>query len=850
MGDPSRAAAAAAAQGGLMLRALHVRLALVPAALPAAALSAVALLAVAWPAIALPAAAANPIAAENALPGTTGWRLTAGARGAQLEGYADATSVNHGAPIGIYLRTDGQHTVHWSLYRLGYYGGLGGRLIESGGPVGVGPQPTPAARRPTGLVECRWPVSFILQTQPWWVSGFYLLKLTREDGRQNHVIFVVRADERKGAAVFQAPVTTWQAYNTWGGESLYVDSIGLPGGHAREVSFNRPYADLLNNYVMFEQFAVLRLESRGYDLVYVTNVDMEQGEEHLQGQRLFLSVAHDEYWTRNERRAVEAAVGQGVNVAFLSANSSYWQIRLEPSRVDGTPARTEVSYKDEAAEDPLAHTNLITQRWRDRGPNAPENELLGVMYSAWDAVDAPYVVRGAQSWVYHGTGLHDGDTIPLLVGYESDRTFDNGWAPPGLTVLSSDPAIDHTGAPEVHNATVYTARSGAFVFASGTIQWSWGLASPGVVDARVQRITDNLFARAGLTPALPGDSFGAGRSRPIDWSRAAASVTTLAGLSHVEGHLEGPAAGARFQRPTAIAADAAGNLFVTDTGNHRVRLIANDAARTVTTIAGTGAAGRGTGPGLRAALNRPTGIALGPGGAIFVTDTGNNRIVRIGRDPAWTVTTWAGSPFGAEGYREGAGTASLFRIPLGLAEAGGALFVAEGGNHAIRRIDALGHVSTVVGGKAGMRNGPGAVALLKYPTGIGAGAGALWVVDTQNYAIRRIALDGAYTTSTVAGHGWPGGPEDGTPSSARFMAAFGVALLGNTVLVADSGNSRIRALSGTSVTTFAGSGMSGGADGTGRSASFSLPTGLAVLPDGDVAVVDEGDSTVRLVRPR
>ncbi|HXN56723.1 MAG TPA: N,N-dimethylformamidase beta subunit family domain-containing protein, partial [Myxococcales bacterium] len=427
-----------------MFRALHFRLALVPAAMPAAALSAVALLAVAWPAVALPAAAANPIVAENALPGTTAWRLSAAARGAQLEGYADATSVNHGAPIGMHLRTDGQHTVHWSLYRLGYYRGLGGRLIESGGPVGVGPQPTPAARRSTGLVECHWPVSFILQTQPSWVSGFYLLKLTREDGLQNHVIFVVRADERKGAAVFQASVTTWQAYNSWGGESLYVDSIGLRGGHAREVSFNRPYVDLSNNYVMFEQYAVMRLESRGYDLVYVTNVDMEKGEAQLQGQRLFLSVAHDEYWTRNERRAVEAAVGQGVSLAFLSANTAYWQIRLEPSRVDGTPSRTEVSYKDEApAEDPLAHTNLITRRWRDPGPDAPENELLGVMSSAWEAVDSPFVVRGAQSWVYQGTGLRDGDTLPLLVGYESDRTFDNGWAPTGLTVLSSDPVIDH-----------------------------------------------------------------------------------------------------------------------------------------------------------------------------------------------------------------------------------------------------------------------------------------------------------------------------------------------------------------------------------------------------------------------
>lgn len=801
--------------------------------------------------VALPAAAANPIAAENALPGTSAWALTAGARGAQLEGYADATSVNHGAAIGIHLRTDGQHTVRWSLYRLGYYGGLGGRLIKSGGPIGVGPQATPAARRPTGLVECHWPVSFMLQTDAAWVSGFYVLKLTREDGLQNHVFFVLRADERKGAAVFQSSVTTWQAYNNWGGESLYTDSIGVSGGFAHEVSFNRPYDQGMFNYLMFEKRAVERLESRGYDLVYVTNLDLEKGPAALQGQKMFLSIGHDEYWSRNQRKAVETAIGQGVNVAFLSGNSAYWQIRLEPSRIDGTPLRTQVAYKDVArAEDPLARTNLITRQWRDPGPDAPENELLGVMSSAWDAVDGPFVVRNASSWVYQGTRLRDGDTLPLIVGYESDRLFDNGRTPGRLTVLSTSPVIDHTGAPDVHNATVYTASSGAFVFASGSIQWAWGLSAPGVADARVQRITDNLFARAGLAAALPGSDFGASRPRAITWARPASAVTTLAGLPQVEGQNDGRASSARFRRPTGIAADAAGNLYVTDTGNHRVRRIANDAVHTVTTLAGTGYPGRGTGPGARAALNRPTGIAISPDGSIFVADTGNRRIVRIGRDPLSTVVTWAGSPFGAGGNKDGQGVAAQFRLPFGLAQSGGSLFVADADNNSIRRIDPLGRVTTVVGGAAGLRNGPGASARLHYPTGIAAGAGALWVVDTHEHAVRRVALDGAYTTTTVAGGSWTGGPEDGTASSSRFMAAFGVALLGNTVLVADTGNSRIRVLSGTSVSTLAGSGQSGGLDGTGRSASFSLPTGLAVLPNGDVAVVDEGNSTVRLIRPR
>lgn len=795
------------------------------------------------------AAAAITIAAENALPGIR-WGLVAPARPGQLEGYASAPSVNHGEPIALHLRADGTHQVSWELLRMGWYGGLGARLVARGGPVTVGPQPSPSPDPSTGRVECRWPVSFTIPTDPAWTSGVYLVRLTRDDGPQSYVISVVRADERKGAAVVQASVTTWQAYNDWGGESLYVSASGQWGGYAKEVSFDRPYANDYGagEFLDYELPFVLWAESRGYDLTYVTNVDVDRDPSLLQGQRLFVSVGHDEYWSRPARAAVESAIGAGVNVAFLSADTCYWQIRLEASSA-GTPRRTEVCYKA-ASLDPLGTTSLATVRWRDPPLNDPENALRGVMSDRWQFDNFPFVVAHADSWVYAGTGVQEGDALSPVVGYETDRVFDNGHTPAGLVPLARSPYLQMDAGPNWHNASVYPAPSGAFVFTAGSIEWSWGLSGgPGaaaLADARIQRMTDNLFQRAGLSPALAGDDFGAATPRPVDTSVSAGSVTLLAGSPFVEGLVDGPAAQARFRRPLSAAVDAAGNVFVVDTGNHSVRMLAADSQRTVTRIAGTGAPGRGEGPGAGAALNTPQGIAVGPDGSLFVADGNNNRVVRIARDSAWTVSTWAGSTSGAAGWTDGSGTAARFDHPAGVAAVGSDLFVTDSFTSKVRRIDAARNVTTVVGaGGRGWHDGSGATARLNRPTGIVSGGGALWLVDTANRAIRRIALDGTYTTTTVTGQ-WPGGFGDGPTSSALLMPQGGGVYAGGALFVADSGNGRVRRVAGGQVGTYAGGG-NGGEGVPGSAARLWVPTGIVALADGSFVVVDEGDSTLRLL---
>jgi hypothetical protein len=286
------------------------------------------------------------------------------------------------------------------------------------------------------------------------------------------------------------------------------------------VSFARPYAsdpygvrldgagDFLRRW---EYNAVRFLEREGYDVTYTTDVDTHQRALAERGvplpHRVFLSIGHDEYWSSPMREHVERARDLGMHLAFLGADACYWQIRFEPSAA-GVPDRTIVGYKEAAgALDPLAldgrpqNDRLITGRWRDRPVSRPEQRLVGVMYAA-DPVDADIVVSQAEHWVFAGTGLRNGDGLRGLLGYEVDAM--GGDAPDSIVRLSHSPFADQGAAGKTRYAdmTIYTAASGALVFAAGSIQWSWGLDgynAPAWHSLRVseaaQRMTKNLLDR-------------------------------------------------------------------------------------------------------------------------------------------------------------------------------------------------------------------------------------------------------------------------------------------------------------------------------------------------------------------
>src|SRR5262245_25578452 len=285
-------------------------------------------------------AAAATIAIENQRAGTTDWEIRAPALAREIEGYASRTSVNGGEPIDLFVSTrDPRYTI--DVFRMGWYGGAGARRVA--GPIERRGrlQETPAADPTTGLVECRWQDPYALQARDGdepWTSGVYLARLTAlPSARQSFIVFVVRDDGGNAAIVFQSSVTTFAAYNNWGGKSLYgFNSDNAP---ARKVSFDRPYAtnpygvrldgtgDFLRRW---EYNAVRSLEREGYDLTYLTSVDTHQRGDAFARRRVVLSVGHDEYWSRPMRQRFEDARDRGVHLAFLGADTCYWQIRFEP----------------------------------------------------------------------------------------------------------------------------------------------------------------------------------------------------------------------------------------------------------------------------------------------------------------------------------------------------------------------------------------------------------------------------------------------------------------------------------------------------------------------------------------
>lgn len=261
-------------------------------------------------------------------------------------------------------------------------------------------------------------------------------------------------------------------------------------------------------------------------------------------------------------------------------------------------------------------------------------------------------------------------------------------------------------------------------------------------------------------------------------------VTTLAG-GH-EGFADGTGARARLAYPRDVAADAAGNLYVADATNHRIRKVTPEGV--VTTVAGTGRRGHADGPALRATFHSPWGIAVGPDGTVFVADTGNHSIRRIGRDGR--VTTLAGA--GVAGCADGVGRRARFYLPRDVAVTpGGSVLVADAGNHRVRRILSDGRTITLAGSAGfGYVDGPADTAQLGYLTGIAVDAdGAALVVDETHQCLRRVTPNG--TVSTVAGRGQEG-CQDGPSRFATFRWPANVAVGPAGYYLADAGNYRIR----------------------------------------------------------
>jgi hypothetical protein len=449
----------------------------------------------------------NDIARENARPGTQEWHISAGEEAlTEIQAYASATSVSAGDELSFFVSTlsDGDdYTI--AVYRLGWYGGDGARLMAPKRSLKGQAQGFYDwhARRlsncescrvdsTSGLVEANWRPSYTLTVPPDWTTGVYLAKFTHgPSGKSRYAPFVVRGNYHSTYLAVTSD-NTYQAYNLWGGSSLYDsdDEIPVDGGEHPKgvmVSFNRPYVTGrgASDVLLYEVNAIRWMERQGYDLSYASSVDMHENPAQLMDHRAYLSMGHDEYWSKEMRDGAENARDSGVGMVFLGADASYWQIRYAPDSA-GVPNRTIICYKVETGNSDLTRDpfyffdrSRVTSLWRDPVLERPENALIGIMYSdlTHQRWGFPWHVQpDVSSPLVAGTGLRAGRKYGCnVVGYEWDRIFDNGYSPPNLQVLSTSPTLSDDNKSDVGNTTYYIAPSGAMVFATGSIYWALSL---------------------------------------------------------------------------------------------------------------------------------------------------------------------------------------------------------------------------------------------------------------------------------------------------------------------------------------------------------------------------------------
>lgn len=463
---------------------------------------------------------------ENEKPGTRDWILkntrvdpATKYRCPWIEGYCSHTSIRAGQTIQFFVSTNPASSFTIDVYRMGYYGGAGGRHMATLGPFPGKEQADPLVG-PKRVRDCNWEPCATLGIPRDWVSGVYLGKLTAErEGLQSYVIFIVR-DDRRADFIFQCSDNTWQSYNRWPNQfSLYDNGEHQwYWGGGVQVSYNRPYGKYCQildaplstgsgEWFLWEYPFAFWMESMGYDVTYISNLDTHNDPTGLRRAKGFLSIGHDEYYSIEMFRNVEAAIREGVSVGFFSGNAVCGRILFGPDRknrlnrafervgVFGPPGGT----RDFEAMKSLAHER----------PYA--NELMGAHSTGPVTGGADWVCAKPEHWIFAGTGMAKGEGIPGLVGWEwhgDPAKID------GLEIVATAPTQSEPGKLNggQFTATVYPGPKGNFVFNAATCWWADSLsAPPGYVrpsvytspkgpDARAQQITRNVLERMKAGP--------------------------------------------------------------------------------------------------------------------------------------------------------------------------------------------------------------------------------------------------------------------------------------------------------------------------------------------------------------
>jgi SAM-dependent methyltransferase len=464
-------------------------------------------------------AAPAPSVAENALPGDEAWWSGRKAPAHAIEAYASWPSVELGGRLELHVSTRPAARYRVTIHRLGWYGGSGGRTVaehpRAGDAQGLA-RAVPEVQPGPAIASCQWPVTDSIPVGPDWASGQYVAKLTLCEGEHAgniaFVPFVVREPlDRRADILVQMPFTTAHAYNNWGGKSLYP-SNSSEEEPAVKVSFDRPFpawhkANLNARWPFIWDLHLIRfLEREGYDVAYTTDLDTHREPWRLLGHPLVMTSGHDEYWSTAMRDVFDELRESGASLACMGANTCYWQVRFEDD------VRSMVEYR-RAGADPEPDPARKTILFRDLEPPRPECLLWGVQYQ--DGMTPPnqpprhYELTESclgDPWLEE-TGFEHPATLEGLVGYEWDA-LQRGQEPAEATVFFH---YDN----ELSNADVVRHRTsaGGIVFATGSLQFSWGLddwAHPGHADRRLQHLMKNgLNEMIAVGRRAPADALAA-----------------------------------------------------------------------------------------------------------------------------------------------------------------------------------------------------------------------------------------------------------------------------------------------------------------------------------------------------
>ena len=378
-----------------------------------------------------------------------------------VEGWLDAPSGTCGDQLGLHV-TGNARAVKIKIYRLGYYGGAGARLITS---TTIGPikqyGSAQLTKAPESTVSTNWPVAWILKINKATIPGQYLLRLDDGGGDSSFVPLIIQDPKIKSSITFISSILTWQAYNQWGGYSLYKGPNLHRDTRSTIVSFNRPYDGDGSGQFRYMEYPLIKIAERlGLDMNYLTDFELDKNIESLSHTKSILYGGHGEYWTVNMRNALQGAVDRGINLVSLGGNAGYAHPRLQKNNRQLVMWRSSLS--DPNRNDPT----LATTGWRQIPISQPEATLLGAQYVGL-GVSGDYTIPHAKRWPF--TTMTHPALLQSIVGREVDSPLYS--IGPGVEVLANA-AINFHGKAVTVMATYYTNSKNAGVMDISTNGWT------------------------------------------------------------------------------------------------------------------------------------------------------------------------------------------------------------------------------------------------------------------------------------------------------------------------------------------------------------------------------------------